>query len=81
MLLLSSDFFSKLTIFQYTLSESQAVWIQFRADARSVLIWVQTVCKGYQLRPLSDAKPHHMNVMKIVKSSYYSRFPAYKFSP
>ena len=25
------------------------VWIQIRTDVQSVLIWVQTVCKGYQL--------------------------------
>ena len=24
------------------------VWIQIRTDVFSVLIWVQTVCKGYQ---------------------------------
>ena len=24
------------------------VWIQIRTDILSVLIWVQTVCKGYQ---------------------------------
>ena len=27
----------------------QTVWIQSRTDRMSVLIWVQTVCKGYQL--------------------------------
>ena len=26
------------------------VWIQIRTDILSVLIWVQTVCKGYQQR-------------------------------
>ena len=31
-----------------TLSECQIVWIQIRADILSALIWVQTVCKGYQ---------------------------------
>ena len=29
------------------LSECQIVWIQIRAEALSVLIWVQTVYKGY----------------------------------
>ena len=31
-----------------TPSERQTVWIQIRTDILSVLIWVQTVCKGYQ---------------------------------
>ena len=31
-----------------TLSECQKVWIQIRADILLVLIWVQTVYKGYQ---------------------------------
>ena len=31
-----------------TLSECQTVWIQIRTDILLVLIWVQTVCKGYQ---------------------------------
>ena len=30
------------------LSECQMVWIQIRTDILSVLIWVQTVSKGYQ---------------------------------
>ena len=29
-------------------SECQTVWIQIRPDKTSGLIWVQTVCKGYQ---------------------------------
>ena len=37
----------KLT-FSKSLSECQTVWIQIRTDILSVLIWVQTVCKGYQ---------------------------------
>ena len=30
-------------------SECQTVWIQIRPDKMLGLIWVQTVCKGYQL--------------------------------
>ena len=53
MLLLSSaDFFFQNYFFQKILSgilsECQTVWIQIRADILSALIWVQTVCKGYQ---------------------------------
>ena len=29
-------------------NQCQTVWIQIRTDALSVLIWGQTVCKGYQ---------------------------------
>ena len=31
-----------------TPSECQMVWTQIRTDILSVLIWVQTVCSGYQ---------------------------------
>ena len=34
--------------FSRTLSVCQTVWIQIRTDILSVLIWAQTVCKGYQ---------------------------------
>ena len=47
----SADFFqNELSQFLLgtTLSECQTVWIQIRADILSVLIWVQTVFKGYQ---------------------------------
>ena len=33
-------------ILSETLSEIQKLWIQIRTDIMSVLIWVQTVCKG-----------------------------------
>ena len=45
-------FFKKNQLFQKfltgTLSECQTVWIQIRTNLLSGLIWVQTVCKGYQ---------------------------------
>ena len=47
----SADFFQNYLfqkILSGTLSECQTVWIQVRTDILSVLIWVQTVCKGYQ---------------------------------
>ena len=34
-------------------TEYQTVWIQIRPDALSGLIWVQTVCKGYQQTTLT----------------------------
>ena len=54
MLLLSSADFLQNQPFQKILSgplsECHTVWIQIRTDVDvlSVLIWVQTVCKGYQ---------------------------------
>ena len=48
----SADLFFKINFVlklpSGTLSECQTVWIQIRADIFSGLIWVQTVCKGYQ---------------------------------
>ena len=49
--LLSADFYSKSTFSKNLLgkrSEYQTVWILIRPDILSGLIWVQTVCKGYQ---------------------------------
>ena len=47
----SADFFQNRP-FRKILSgipaECQTVWIQIRPDITSGLIWVQTVCKGYQ---------------------------------
>ena len=50
-LLSSADFFQNLLfqkILSGTLWEYQTIWIQIRADILLVLIWVKTVCKGYQ---------------------------------
>ena len=44
-------YFSKSTFWKIISgipSEWQTVWIQFRPDVLSGLMWVQTVCKGYQ---------------------------------
>ena len=49
--LLSSDLFQNqlyLNILVGIPSECQAFWIQIRPDVLSGLIWVLTVCKGYQ---------------------------------
>ena len=40
--------FRKKNSISGTLSECQTVWNQIRTDVLSVLIWIQTVCKGYQ---------------------------------
>ena len=51
LLLTSADFFQHL-LFRKILSgipsECETVWIQYRTDRKSVLIWVQTGCIGYQ---------------------------------
>ena len=50
-LLSSADFFQN-QLFRIILSgipsECQTVWIQIKPDIMSGLIWIQTVCKGYQ---------------------------------
>ena len=49
--------FSKLTFSKNVSgirSECQIVWIQIRPDVVSGLIWIQTVCKGYQPTTLTD---------------------------
>ena len=55
--LLSADFFQN-HLFQNILSgippECQTVGIQIRPDILLSLIWVQTVCKGYQKMTLED---------------------------
>ena len=59
-------FFSKLTfskILSGTLSGCQTVWIQIRTDALSVLIWVKTVCKGYQQTTKFVASKEKVNSM------------------
>ena len=51
MFLLSTDFFQS-PLFrkknQEYHQECQTIWIQIRDDILSCLIWIQTVCKGYQ---------------------------------
>ena len=48
----SADFFNELykTNLSGIPSECQTVWLQIRTDVLSGLIWVQTVCKGFNRR-------------------------------
>ena len=50
MLLFSSDnIYSKLSFSKnYSRNTEPTVWIQLTTDVLLVLIWVQTVCEGYQ---------------------------------
>ena len=46
----------------------QAVWIQIRSGALSGLIWLQTVCKGYQQKTQADKQliyPSRVNPEEI----------------
>ena len=45
------NFFEKLSQ-ESVPSECQTVWAQIRPDVLSGLIWVQTICKGYQQKTL-----------------------------
>ena len=75
-MLLFSSYFFKINICHLTLFQEHyqrvKVWIQFKVDTLSVLLWVQTVCKGYQ-QTMKVA-----TIMKIVKSSCYPHFPVLK---
>ena len=48
-----------------TLSEGQKFWIQTRTDVMSLLIWVQTVGKGYQLTTKVITSKVKVNTMPI----------------
>ena len=64
LLLLSADLFQNL-LFEKILSKTlSTVWIQMRTDRKSVLIWVKTVCKGYQLTT-NVAQTHKLNPSEI----------------
>ena len=61
-----------LNYFCSLLSECQTVWIQIRIDILSVLIWVQTVCKGYQqMRKVATSKERLKPVLLLIKSVSY----------
>ena len=48
-----------------TLPECQTLWIQIRTEVKSVLIWVQTVCKGYQETTLLAKKEGDIHEPKM----------------
>ena len=79
MLLLSSaDFFLK--ILSGTLSECQTVWIQIRNERKSVLIFVQTVCKGYKRMAKVDGSKVTMKLYIIVFFLIFFKFFLQVFS-
>ena len=45
-------------------SECQTIWIQIRPDILLGLIWVQTVCKGYQQMTLEGKELKASSIFK-----------------
>ena len=71
----AAAFYSKLSFKKNrsgTLSECQTVWIQIRTDILSVLIWVQTVCKQYQLTTKFAASKERVNLSIRVRTGLKS---------
>ena len=66
-------FFPKATFFRKMLSgissECQTVWIQVILTKMSCLIWVQTVCKGYQKTTLSIALPAGLDIERSLNDT------------
>ena len=63
-----------------TLSECQTVWIQIRTDILSVLIRVQTVCSGYQLRTKVAASKERVEVLhfiNVIEKTFYHSWLMY----
>ena len=85
----SADFFQN-KLFEKILSgipsECQTVWTLIRPDDSSGLIWVQTVCQGYQQTTLVDKElnllPHpglYQIWSEIPKTGYVIRWLKYSF--
>ena len=65
----SADFFkSFFLILSGIPSEYQTVWIQNRSDILWGLIWIQTVCKGYQQTTLVAKDCYSMLITKHLKT-------------
>ena len=73
-------FFLKINFFEKKNQEyhqCQTVWIQTRPDILSGLIWVQTVCKGYQLRRQRVKLSEYITHYKASKYMYECIFENY----
>ena len=73
LLLLSADFFFifKKKNLSGTLSEHQTFWIRIKTDILLVLIWVQTVCKGYQMTTKITASKERVKIVSLVENGFY----------
>ena len=69
--LLSAEFFKKINISKKNLSgipsECQTVLIQIPPEVLSGLIWVQTICKGYQQMTKVATSGERVKVKEIKK--------------
>ena len=68
-----TKFTGGIKILSGTLSEGQTVWIQIKTNVLSVLIWAQTVCKGYQRITKVTASKERFRLCSM--SVKYSQFP------
>ena len=55
--------------------QCQIVWIQIRPDIWSGLIWVQTVCNGYQMEKVAASKKRFncINIPGRIKDSHFGK--------
>ena len=63
MLIFFKIIFFKLKILSGALSEGQTVWTQIRTNFMLVLIWVQTVCKGFKQMTKVTASKERVNML------------------
>ena len=64
-------------IFFQEYHQCQTVWIQIRSNVMSSLIWVQTVCKGYQQPKLIGRVNNFLNnkfICNSVRSDIYTLY-------
>ena len=59
----SVDFFQFLITFSEKFFQCQTLWIQNRPDILSGLMWVLTVCKGYQQMTKSPLSCKELNIL------------------
>ena len=52
-------------------SECQTIWIQIRPDILSGLIWVQTVCKGYQQTTTVAPRGQRVKYKQLVDTTFW----------
>ena len=80
--LLSADFFFQKQLFQIILSgipsEDQTAWIQIRPNILLGLIWIQSVCNGYQQTELTGKDVNNTNLWSKSKANARGFSTSYK---
>ena len=74
-----ADFFSKLSFSKNSFRNIiivSTVWMEIRPDKVLVLIWVQTVCKGYQYTTLGGL----VNMMQKLIKFFFDLYVAFVYS-